>query len=188
MDTIQNIIAEVFAIEDTGSQIKLKDKTKHSVGSFFKDKKDGTPSQAWQQFQNMGIKSGSVVEIGFKENPDKNDPKIVYKNIIGFREAAGRPQSPQTPKSAPQQQIKYEADNSPDWDNIAVGKCQTVFLQAYIQAGHSFSEAKLQAVQARQLAELVVHGQQKTEENRRTPSEPPLGEAPPEIDENNPPF
>ena len=108
MDQIENLVTEVFAIEDTGEQIRLKDKTKHSLGSFFKIKKDGTKTQAFQQFQNMGIKSGSIVEISFKETPDKTKPEIIYKNIIGFRESGGRPIQTATPtQKTPPEPISY---------------------------------------------------------------------------------
>ena len=103
-DIIQNTITEVFTVEDSGTQIKLKDKNKRSLGSFFKAKKDGNPTMAYQQFQDMEIKSGLVVEIGFKEVPYKDG---VIKNIISFREAAGRPvERQQTQNSAPQQEIE----------------------------------------------------------------------------------
>jgi hypothetical protein len=55
------------------------------------------------------------------------------------------------------------ASKDTDWDNIAVGKCQTAFLAAYIQSGKSFSDAMLQVNQARRLAEKVVYGEIKTE-------------------------
>ena len=53
---------------------------------------------------------------------------------------------------------------SRDFKEEAVGKCQTLFLQAYIQAGNSIQDAKLQVTPARKLAELVVYGTQKAEE------------------------
>ena len=87
-DQIQNQIAEIYAVEDRGSQIKLGDKNKRSLGSFFKEKKAGGQTVAYSQFLDMGIKSGSVVEIGFKEVPYKDG---TIKNIISFREANQRP-------------------------------------------------------------------------------------------------
>lgn len=89
-DQIENIITEISAIEDTGIQLKLRDKNKKSLGSFFKKKKDGASTVAYDQYLDMGIESGSVVEISFKEVPYKDG---TIKNIIGFREAAGRPES-----------------------------------------------------------------------------------------------
>jgi hypothetical protein len=51
-----------------------------------------------------------------------------------------------------------KANGKPDWDAISVGKCQFGFLQAYIQSGKTIEEAKLQVVNAKKLAELVVLG------------------------------
>lgn len=188
MDEIQNTVAKIHAIEDLGNQIKLKDDNKKSLGSFFKTKKDGNFSQAYQQFKDMEIQSGSIVNISYKLNPDKNDPKIVYKNIIGFREAGAMPlQTPQVskPTSTPTPAVKYVPSgnsDATDWDKIAVGKCQTAFLAAYIQSGKTISEAKLQAVAARQLAEIVVYGTQGKDE--------PLPEPPPDVQDiaDNIPF
>ena len=40
-----------------------------------------------------------------------------------------------------------------------MGKCQSLFSAAYIQAGNKFSDALLQVGQARKLAEMVVYNQ-----------------------------
>jgi hypothetical protein len=50
-----------------------------------------------------------------------------------------------------------------DYDRENVGKCQSLFLQAYIQSGKSIQEAMLQATPAKRLAEIVVYGHSKTE-------------------------
>jgi len=126
-DSIQNTIAEVFAIEDQGIRVTLKDKSKRSLGSFFKNKQDGKPTVAYQQFQDMNIQSGSVVEIGFKETPDKTKPEIVYKNIIGFREAKNRPvqeTSTQPIKSSPRADLSAtEPKDDKFWDKKAYKQC-----------------------------------------------------------------
>lgn len=167
-DTIQNTVAKIFAIEDTGSQIRLKDENKKSLGSFFKEKKAGGLTVAYQQFVDMGLKSGSVVSIGFKEVPYKDG---TVKNIIGFRETSDVPAK--TPQQAAQPKYEPMGETKPDWDEIAVGKVQSLFLQAFIQSGKTFSEAKLQVTQARQLAELVVYGQQKSGTDEPLPEPPP---------------
>ena len=87
-DQISNVVAEVFIIEDQGIRITLRDKNKRSLGSFFKTKQDGNETVAYKQFLDMEIKSGSVIDIGFKEVPYKDG---VIKNIISFREASGKP-------------------------------------------------------------------------------------------------
>lgn len=124
-DNIQNLVTEVFAIEDSGQQIKLRDKNKRSLGSFFKTKKDGESTVAFKQFQDMEIKSGSVVEISFKEVSYKDG---VIKNIIGFREAMGRPvERPVAPQKAPGQAQTYKAEEQPKddkfWDKKAFKQC-----------------------------------------------------------------
>ncbi|MDC6706039.1 hypothetical protein OEZ83_27110, partial [Leclercia adecarboxylata] len=81
------------------------DKNKRSLGSFFKNKKDGGTTQAYQQFQDMDLKSGSIVEIGFKEVPYKDG---TIKNILGFRE----PNIMATPQQTTQSQIVQPRANS----------------------------------------------------------------------------
>jgi hypothetical protein len=58
---------------------------------------------------------------------------------------------------------RTQSSGETDWDSIAVGKCQTAFLSAYIQSGKSMSDAMLQVTAARRLAEKVVYGQTVTE-------------------------
>lgn len=67
------------------------------------------------------------------------------------------PLSLETPHSVPNN------TSGRDFDRENVGKCQSLFLQAYIQSGKSIQEAMLQATQAKRLAEIVVYGHSKTE-------------------------
>jgi hypothetical protein len=49
---------------------------------------------------------------------------------------------------------------NPQISNLALGTnpCQSLFLQAYIQAGNTFQDAMLQVAHAKRLAEMVVYG------------------------------
>lgn len=91
----------------------------------------------------------------------KNGVTREIHKIINFQETNDAPtqgsQKPEKPRGeapgAPQ-----SVSSGRDFDKEAVGKCQSLFLQAYIQSGHTFAEAKLQLTQAKKLAEMVVYG------------------------------
>lgn len=148
----------------------------------YKDKtKDSDAYAALQQF-----KFGDTFGVSYQE---KDESFVNEKGqTINFKKRTIYSIMPvvTNPTSQIKPQPKYEPiapDKQTDWDKIAVGKCQTVFLQALIQSGKTISEAKLQAVAARQLAELVVYGTQKTDQTTD-----PIPEPPPEVTGENIPF
>lgn len=165
--TVSEITTKVF---DSGTQYKVKS-TSGMTFKFYDKKKDGNNTVAFSQYNDMGIRPGSTVEVWYKEEEKEYEGKPYTDRLIAsFKEATPQtttptPIAPQKAKSGVLEH-SYEPEGV-DWDEIAVGKCQTNFLAAYIQSGKSFSEAKLQVTQARQLAEMVVYGTQKTatEEN-----------------------
>lgn len=131
----------------------------------YQSQEDSEPYAALQNF-----KFGDTFGVSYKEADESftneqgkliNFKKRTIYSILPTIAQPTAQMKPQAKQTSPQP--KYEPineDKGTDWDKIAVGKCQTVFLQAFIQSGHSFSEAKLQVTQARQLAELVVYGTQ----------------------------
>jgi len=131
--------------------------------SFFKKKKDGELSSAAQQLKDMELDEGSVVQISYVLDSYEVEGKKINENkVTGFRETNDTPVKNPTKTQTKEPTYHTEEKNETNWDEIAVGKCQTVFLQAFIQSGKSFSDAKLQVAAARQLAELVVYGSQQT--------------------------
>lgn len=147
-----------------GAIAKLKDENNLTY-TVYEQKKDGTTSTAWAQLQNLPI--GSTVQIGYVEEIKEYEGKQYTARTIrnfdrdignGVQNAGGYQtpapaQSPRTEANRPQ----YAASGR-DFDKEAVGKCQSLFLQAYLQAGNSFSDAMLQVGQAKKLAEVVVYG------------------------------
>lgn len=71
----------ISSVEDKGMQIKIKASDGKSY-TFFKKKKDGSSTEAFAAFPEYRV--GDTTGISYVENPDKNDPKIVYKNIMSF--------------------------------------------------------------------------------------------------------
>lgn len=164
--TIEKVESQMF--DNGGTQYKVTaGGAKYKFNDQTKPDEEGKsrPTVAFQQFKDMGLKVGSTVEIWYKEQEKEYQGKPYTDRLIAsFRETNGQPVKP-IPKANTYHKDQTEA---PDWDNIAVGKCQTVFLQAFIESGHSFMEAKQQVVQARQLAELVVFGKQSATEELPT--------------------
>lgn len=130
---------------------------------FFKKKSDGEFTSVASQFKNMGLDEDSVVRIGYVEE-QYNDVKGIARTtlkIINFQETNEVPDMGTQTHHEP----KYEPTREPtsrNYNEENVGKCQSLFLAAYIQSGKSIQDTKLQVVPARQLAELVVYGTQKT--------------------------
>lgn len=164
-----NIIYKGLA--DKGLTVQLTDENKKSWTIWKKDYKnkeqDSDAYAALQQF-----KFGDSFGVSYQEKDESfigKDGKTVNfkrKTIYSIMPTIASPTSTlKTSKSAPQQEIKYEANKDTNWDEIAVGKCQSLFIAAYLQSGKTFADAKLQVVQARQLAELVVYGSQKSKQD-----------------------
>ena len=170
-------------LEDKGLTVALIDQDKKKWTIWKKDYKDkeadSEPYRALALYkfgETFGVSYGEKEEefTGKDGKLVKFKRKTIYSIMPPIKNPTGETVAP-VKKSAPEP--KYESTET-NWDEIAVGKTQSLFLAAFIQSGKSFSEAKLQVTQARQLAELVVYGTQKTVQ-----SEIPLPEAPPEQDE-----
>lgn len=195
MTDFQNKVIIIVSKEEkktktgTNTTISIKDQDKVTY-VFWKTKKDGALSEAMAQFKNMQLDEGSVVQVSWvAEEYTGSDAKQHTSNkVTGFRETNEQPVTgqiaPQTSKSAPTAPITYSSDNSttPDWNGIAIGKTQSLFLAAYIQSGKTFGEALLQVGQARRLAEMVVAG------DKQTDDVPPPQVAPPEVPGEDIPF
>lgn len=155
----------------------------------FKKKKDGSLSSPAAQFKDMGLDENSVVQISYVVESYKgtDGQERTSNKVTGFRETNDQPVKGQAP--APKAQpvkTTYVKEKTVNWDEIAIGKCQTVFLAAFLQSGKTFSDAKLQVVAARQLAELVVNGTQAPAKQQA--EEEPLPEDPGEVDPSSIPF
>lgn len=176
-------------IEDKGLTINVIDENKKKWTVWKADRTDKTmdsePYRALQQFK-LGESFG--VSYGEKEESfvGKDGKNVTYtrKTIYSILPTIKNP-TQKEPIYHKEQTDKKETN----WDEIAVGKCQTVFLQAFIQSGKSFSEAKLQVTAARGLAELVVYGSQQAKpEPPYTGEEPPMPDDIQEIDTSYIPF
>lgn len=172
-DQILNKVIEIKSKEETKTKtgtntvVKLTDQdgTKYVL---FKKKKDGTLSSAAEQFKNMGLDEGSIMQISYvvDDYTDQSGQPRTSNKVIGFRETNEQPITGQSiipAKQVVQKTTQPAKQVDVDWDEIAVGKCQYGFLQAFIQSGKSISDAMLQVTQARRLAELVVNGQTVTQ-------------------------
>lgn len=177
-DKIYNKVITIESKEETKTSngntlVKIKDHTGEQF-TFFKKKKDGSLTSSAIQLRDMGLDEGSTVKIGYviETYEDKQGTIRESHKIINFQETsdsptqiAPQPQKPRSEAPTPSQsnfKIGYGSATHRDFDKEAVGKCQSLFLQAYIQAGHSFSDTLLQVGQAKKLAEMVVYGYSET--------------------------
>lgn len=141
---------------NTGSTVvKIKDE-KGLTYSFFMKKQDGSISKAYEGYQKFQL--GDTVEIHFSEQEKSYEGKpYTLRNIAFFGEKV----SGATPVEKPRTNDSRGQSASPgrDFDAENVGKFQSLFLAAFLQAGNTFSDALLQVGQAKKLAEMVVYGQ-----------------------------
>jgi hypothetical protein len=99
-----NKTIRICGVEDSGTQIKIIDENKFKY-SFFKEKKAGGNTVAWEQFQKLKV--GDTTGIGFNDNPNPKNPALPFHNIVNFtppnyaQQAQVAQQSAQSPTLAP---------------------------------------------------------------------------------------
>jgi hypothetical protein len=90
----------------SGSKYALRDHEGKTF-NFFTTKQDGSDTQVYSQFKNMGLKTGSTVTIGYVEDEFEIDgKKVISKKIINFRELSGEPS-----QTAPQEKSSHTEAN-----------------------------------------------------------------------------
>lgn len=123
----QSKIIEIAKIEmnsyETGNQYKITG-TDGMKFKFYDTKKDGNPTVAFKQFQQMGLKIGSIVDVWFKEMQKEYEGKPYTDRLIAsFREAQGKPATP-TPKASPAlNSYATEPKGEEFWDKKAYKQC-----------------------------------------------------------------
>ena len=199
-----NATIEVMEMSDKKGQYgfikKIKGKNietgQANTYTVYDKKKDGTTSTAWSQLSEINV--GDTVQVGYAEQKGTMQDGTPYTSRIvrNFNKDIGNGvrqyqtsqavKSPRTGQSGASGKV-----SEAKWDEIAVGKCQTAFLAAFIQSGHSIQDAKLQAVAARRLAEVVVYGHTETpKEQEELPTiytdDPTNGELNPMVNDEPP--
>lgn len=170
-------------LEDKGLTVTLIDDKKGKWSIWKKGYQTEEDSEPYASLQNF--KFGDTFGVSYQSKEESfNDKKtgkavkFMRRTIYSIMPTIAKP----TSELKPQVKQTYESvkENTTDWDKIAVGKCQTVFLQAYIQSGKTLQEAKLQVVEARKLAELVVYGTQQPQDEAPLPE--PIDQMAEELD------
>lgn len=97
---------------------------------FFWQTVKGQDSDVYQNFQNMGVKRGSVVHIGYTEEPksfvNKDGKTVNYidRFIVGLREASGVRPLPATETSRYEPNIASQSKPGDEfWDKKAYKQC-----------------------------------------------------------------
>ncbi len=132
-------------------------------------------SEAYLSLQNFKMGDSFGVSYQEKDKQFTNDKgklitfkeRIIYSILPVIAKPTATPQlsTISQPRASGEVTSNSKPQNGKSWDDIAVGKCQFGFLVAYIEAGHSFEETKLQVIPALHLAELTVYGTQRTTED-----------------------
>lgn len=149
--------------ENRKASIKDSNGVWYSIWKDFEEEPTIEYEQLTEGNHGEPFKKGDQAIISVKESEYNGKPQYTIKSIFPTDGGAGLSEQPKNQNTAPRaSQSAREPSKETDWDQIAVGKCQTAFLAAYLQAGNTFADAKLQAINARKLAELVVYGTQVT--------------------------
>jgi hypothetical protein len=167
--------------------IKGTDGNWYNIWKDFEDEPTIEYGQLKEGNHGTPFKKGDQAIISFKEGEYNGKPQYTIKSIYPIDGSAGLPEQPKGQNSSPRPSSAATAQpKDTDWDQIAVGKCQTAFLAAYLQAGNTFADAKLQVINARKLAELVVYGTQQEELPTINQDDDPAGEFNPLVNDPYP--
>jgi hypothetical protein len=161
LNKVITISAKEEKLSQYGAMVKIKDENNLTY-TVYQKKRDGSISTAWGQQVNLPV--GSTVQIGYVEEAKEYEGKgYMARTIRNFNlDLVGSNTPPPAEKPRVEAPRASQGTSGRDFDKEAVGKCQSLFLQAYLQAGHTFGEAKLQVTQAKKLAEMVVYGHGET--------------------------
>ena len=128
---------------DTGNQYKITS-SEGVKYKFYNTKKDGNPTVAFKQFQDMGIKIGSTVEVWYKELAKEYEGKPYTDRIIAsFREAVGRPA--QATKQELKKEIQYNIEQQPKDEKFWQERGRRLALHGFINGrlvNHTIAEVK----------------------------------------------
>lgn len=161
-------------LEDKGLTVKVKDNSNPKLRWIvWKNDRENPDMQneVYTTLQNYKLGEIFGVKFGEKEKSftgkEGNQVTYIERTIYEILPPIASPTSsqPQTPRSVANS--SYQGNSSPsnrDFDKENVGKCMSLFLQAYLQAGNTFSDAMLQVGQAKKLAEVVVYGHSQKED------------------------
>lgn len=140
-DEFQNLNINIAGVEDTGPQIKLRDHNKKTY-SFFKNKKGGDSTVAFQDFQNFKI--GDTVMVTFKEVPYRDS---VIRNVISIREATGEPQI-EPPKASQGGGKQMSLGGQPGreyWEKREQKRQSSILMQVAFKSAVALEAARVRA-------------------------------------------
>jgi hypothetical protein len=138
-EEIQSVNIAITGIEDTGTQIKIRDQNKRTY-SFFKTKKDGGDTEAFKSFQDF--KPGNTALIAFKEVPYKEG---TIRNILMFRPATGIPETSQERGVSSAANWKKEKLPREYWEKREARKESNIFLQVAFKAAVELESASIRS-------------------------------------------
>lgn len=124
MNELVNATFTISSVEDTGTQIKIKDENGHTW-SFFKNKRDGGMTVAFEQFQHYKV--GELVGVSYKMAGEKGN----IRSIMSFRPPMYDQVKPVT--TAP---VVKERN----FDKEAYEKCCSIWAAADLGQGKSWIE------------------------------------------------
>lgn len=134
MSDLQQATITIKSITEKDNRMSIK-AVSGGIYSLFKTKKDNTPSVAYQQMRDMGLKSGITVDITYDTSTREYQGKpIQYKNIKTFREA-----SIQRDDTS---EFLEEKEKKPDWEAISRGKVRHGIVCAMIGAKYPIEDIK----------------------------------------------
>lgn len=140
-EELQNTNIVISGVEDTGQQIKIRDQNRRTY-SFFKTKKDGGETVAFQDFRNFKI--GDKALVVFKEVPYKEG---TIRSAIDFRPATGEPTLAEISCSASRRRSSATGEERPTreyWEKREAKRQSSILMQVAFKAAVSLEAARLE--------------------------------------------
>ncbi len=142
-DEFQSINIAISGVEDTGNQVKIRDQNKRTY-SFFKNKKDGEPTVAFQDFQHFKI--GDTALVTYKEVPYRDG---TIRNVINFREPTGPPeQAPITAVAQYRARTNRRGEEKPGreyWERREAKRQSSILMQVAFKSAVALEAARIRS-------------------------------------------
>lgn len=140
-DEIHSANITIAGVEDTGTQIKIRDQNKKTY-SFFKQKKDGSETAAYRDYNQFKV--GDTVMVVFKEVPYKDG---TIKNVMNFKPATGEPDQQPMVSTRHYMEQKGIKPGRKYWEQREAKRQSSILMQVAFKSAVAMEAARVRAGQ-----------------------------------------
>ena len=138
---LKNANIKISSIEDKGTYLRVVDNVMTRF-TLFKMKKDGSQTKAYESFNDLKLRIGDEIAIGYKEDSyiDSRGISRTSNQIVLFKPIDGIPskltnssKSVKTIKSMEQPELKVIPDKQLNWEQLGFEKTCSLWIASLIQ-------------------------------------------------------